>query len=61
MYTGQTGRDFRTRFTEHTWDIQLNQMKLKDARHTDYNHKHGTTENTTDTIRISQKGKPRHT
>jgi hypothetical protein len=58
VYTGQTGREFKTTFKEHIWDIRYNKSKSKYAQHIlNHNHEYGTIENTMDVITIALKGK----
>jgi hypothetical protein len=57
IYIGQTGRNFSTRYKEHTQAIRTNKPNFKYAQHIlDTQHTYGRIENTMDVLHIERKG-----
>jgi hypothetical protein len=55
---GQSGRNFKTRYEEHTNDIRLNKDKSKYAVHIlQENHEHGPIDKTIEILIVANKGK----
>jgi hypothetical protein len=58
VYVGQTGRNFRTRYEEHTNDIRLSKDKSRYALNIlQQNHKYGPIDKTMDILRVASKSK----
>jgi hypothetical protein len=56
-YKGQSGRNFRTRYKEHTQAICSNKVTSKYVQHIlDTQHTYGTMEDTVDILHIERKG-----
>jgi hypothetical protein len=55
---GQTGRNFKTRYEEHTNDIRLNKDKSKYAVYIlQENHEYGPIDKTMEILKVANKGK----
>jgi hypothetical protein len=58
VYVGQTGRNFKTRYKEHTNDIRLNKDKSKYAVHILQEiHDYGPIDKTMEILKVANKGK----
>jgi hypothetical protein len=58
VYVGKTGRNFKTRYEEHSNDIRLNKDESKYSVHVlQENHEYGPTDKTMEILKVANKGK----
>jgi hypothetical protein len=57
-YTGQTGRNFKTRYKEHIRDIKCNRAKTGYSQHIlDTGHEYNNIETSMNIVKVQSKGK----